>query len=255
MALRALRQRTLNTLLEDPSTLMNIQTITLELESLGKAEDAIFLQRYFKTGPGQYGEGDVFRGIRVPVLRRLSKKFEALPLDMVEELLKSLFHEDRLTALLILVHRFSKEIEDQRKIIYDLYLSNTCRINNWDLVDSSAGQIVGGFLVNRDRSPLERFAVSPILWERRIAIMSTFHYIKAGEFTDTLKIAEMLVCDTEDLIHKAVGWMLREVGKRSIETEETFLGTFYKRMPRTMLRYAIERFPEARRTAYLLGEI
>lgn len=234
---------------------MDIETVTLELNSLGVPEDAAFLQGYFKTGPGQYGEGDIFRGIRVPVLRKLSKKYETLPLDVVEVLLGSAYHEDRLTALMILVRRFEKAGEEEREKIYNLYLANTRFINNWDLVDASAGQIVGRFLVNRDRSPLARLAESPMLWERRIAIIATSHYIKEGDFIDTLKIAGILLHDREDLIHKAVGWMLREVGKRSLETEEAFLQGVYRKMPRTMLRYAIERFPEPRRKAYLRGEI
>jgi 3-methyladenine DNA glycosylase AlkD len=234
---------------------MDIKAITLELESLGNAEDAAFLQRYFKTGPGQYGEGDIFRGIRVPVLRKLSKRYETLALNEVEDLLKSGYHEDRLAALLILVRRFSKADEEERERIFTMYLCNTRYINNWDLVDLSAGQIVGCFLANRDRSPLKKLAESRVLWERRIAIISTSHYIKSGDFADTIKIAEMLLNDTEDLIHKAVGWMLREVGKRSVETAEVFLADFYRRMPRTMLRYAIERFAEPRRRAYLKGEI
>lgn len=234
---------------------MGIETITLELESLGSPGDAVFLQRYFKTGPGQYGEGDLFRGIRVPQLRKLSKKHEQLAVDSVEHLLESRYHEDRLVALLILVRRFAKADETEKERIYSTYLRNTHRINNWDLVDASAEHIVGGWLADRDRSPLTRLAASPVLWERRISIMATFHFIKAGDFTDTLRISALLLHDAEDLLHKAVGWMLREVGKRDLDTEESFLRDVYKGMPRTMLRYAVERFPEPRRKAYLRGEI
>lgn len=234
---------------------MDIAAVTLDLESLGRPEDAAFLQGFFKTGPGQYGEGDLFRGIREPVLRKLSRKHDALPVEAVESLLRSAYHEDRLTALLILVRRFSRADEPERETIYNLYLANTSRINNWDLVDASAPYIIGCYLSTRDRGPLARLAVSPLLWERRMAIISTFHFIRAGDFDDTLKIAGMLLEDPEDLIHKAVGWMLREVGKRSLEAEESFLRGAYRRMPRTMLRYAIERFPEPRRKAYLRGEV
>lgn len=234
---------------------MDIETIRLELESLGDPGDAAFLQRYFKTGPGQYGEGDIFRGIRVPVLRKLSRKYEILPVDLVECLLGSEYHEDRLTALLILIRRFSKAGDVEKERIYNIYLANTRHINNWDLVDVSAGHIVGGMLVHRDRSFLRQLAVSRILWERRIAIMATSHFIRSDDFADTLEIAGILLHDPEDLIHKAVGWMLREVGKRNLEVEEAFLAGVYERMPRTMLRYAVERFPEPRRKAYLRGEI
>lgn len=237
-----------------PPSVLTVQTIQQRLEALGDAEKAAHAQRFFKTGPGQYGEGDLFRGIRVPVLRKLAKEYRALPLAETIRLLQSSMHEDRLLALLILVYAFTKGDAATRRAIYDQYLSHTAWINNWDLVDSSASQIVGAFLVDRSRAPLYRLARSSSLWERRIAIIATFHFIKHSQFEDTLALAEILLGDSEDLIHKAVGWMLREVGKRHLDAEEGFLNQHYRTMPRTMLRYAIERFPEPKRQGYLKGE-
>jgi 3-methyladenine DNA glycosylase AlkD len=225
-----------------------------ELVRLGDSETAIFLQRFFKTGPGEYGEGDLFRGIRVPALRKLAGD-QGLTLSETEELLHSPYHEDRLLALLILVRLFTKGDEPVRKKVYSTYLKNTRFVNNWDLIDSSAPQIVGAFLFDKDRKVLERLARSRSLWERRIAVMATFHFIRRGEFDDTLKLARMLLSDREDLIHKAVGWMLREVGKKSPEAEENFLREHCARMPRVMLRYAVEKFSEPKRRRYLKGEI
>ena len=232
-----------------------IAKIQGELVEHSNAADAAFLQKYFKTGPGQYGEGDVFRGIRVPQLRKLSVAYRSLAIEQVLQLLHSVYHEDRLLALLILVLRFAKEDEAGREAIYDLYLGNTRFINNWDLVDSSAERIVGAHLKDKSRLPLERLAQSRSIWERRIAVISTSHYLRFNDFDLTLSIAERLLTDPEDLIHKAVGWMLREVGKRDLQREEKFLSTHYRRMPRTMLRYAIEKFPEERRQGYLKGTI
>jgi 3-methyladenine DNA glycosylase AlkD len=229
--------------------------IQKELGRLGDSETAVFLQRFFKTGPGEYGDGDLFRGIRVPALRKLAKKYRGLTLSETEELLRSPYHEDRLLALLILVRLYSRGIESVRKKVYSTYLKNTRFVNNWDLVDSSAPYIVGASLFDKDRGVLERLARSRSLWERRIAVMATFHFIKRGEFDDTLKIARVLLSDREDLIHKAVGWMLREVGKKNLEAEEVFLREHYKRMPRVMLRYAVEKFPEPKRLQYLKGEV
>ncbi len=234
---------------------MTVRDIQQRLEALGDPEIAAHSQRFFKTGPGQYGEGDIFRGIRVPALRKLAKQYKALPLDETTALLHSPFHEDRLLALIILTHAFSKGDESLKKTIYDLYLANTKWINNWDLVDSSAHKIVGPFLMDRSRAPLYRLARSASLWERRIAIISTFAFINRDQFEDSLAIAEILLADKEDLIHKAVGWVLREVGKRNFDVEEGFLLQHYRAMPRTMLRYAIEKFPEPRRQRYLKGEI
>jgi 3-methyladenine DNA glycosylase AlkD len=234
---------------------MKTQGISKRLKELGNKEQAAISRRFFKTGPGEYGEGDVFIGIKVPILRKLAQEFAQLPLQETRTLLTSGIHEERLLALLILVRMFDRGDDFIRREIYDLYLTNTAYVNNWDLVDLSAPSIVGSYLADRSRAPLYRLARSKSLWERRIAIMSTFHFIKNGEFSETLKIAERLLRDRQDLIHKAVGWMLREIGKRHPQTEENFLNRYYQKMPRTMLRYAIEKFPEPKRLAYLKGAI
>lgn len=228
-----------------------IDEIQSQLASLSNSEDGLFLQRFFKTGPGQYGEGDLFRGIRVPELRRLSKVHQDIPLEHVERLLHSAYHEDRLLALLILVRKYAKADEARKAGIYALYLSHTRFINNWDLVDATAEHIVGAYLSDKSREPLHQLARSRSIWERRIAILATFHFIKRDKFDETLSIAEILLTDKEDLIHKAVGWMLREVGKRDSQREEAFLSAHYTQMPRTMLRYAIEKFPQDKRRRYL----
>jgi 3-methyladenine DNA glycosylase AlkD len=232
-----------------------INKIQNEMVSLSNLEDGLFLQKFFKTGPGQYGEGDLFRGIRVPVLRRLSKTYHGISLDQTELLLQSAYHEDRLLALLILVRKFSVANEATRLDIHRLYLKNTKYINNWDLVDSSAEHIVGAFLIDKDKELLYQLARSSILWERRIAMLATFHFIKRNLFDETLRIAEILLTDKDNLIHKAVGWMLREIGKRDPYREDAFLKANYRQMPRTMLRYAIERFPEEKRLGYLKGMV
>jgi 3-methyladenine DNA glycosylase AlkD len=231
---------------------MSTSTAVLSrLKSLADPQHAIVLARFFKTGPGQYGEGDVFIGIKVPVLRKVAKEYQALPLAEVERVLHSEIHEARLVALLILILQAGKSDAKGRKVIYDLYLANTKYVNNWDLVDLSAPQIIGTYLEDKSRKPLYKLARSSSLWERRISIMSTFHFIRQEDFSDTLLIAEMLLDDKEDLIHKAVGWMLREIGKRDLAVEEGFLLQHHRVMPRTMLRYAIEKFPERKRRAYL----
>jgi 3-methyladenine DNA glycosylase AlkD len=232
-----------------------VREIRGRLQKLGNPEDAVFLQRFFKTGPGEYGSGDRFRGIRVPVLRKLSREYKNISLADAAELLRSRFHEDRLLALFLLVRLYARAEENGRAAIYRLYLARTDCINNWDLVDGSAEHIVGPFLDKGDRSPLYRLARSSNLWERRIAILATFHYIRRHDFTDTLKIARTLLDDKEVLIWRATGWMLREVGKRDLEAEEAFLRAHSKKMPRVMLRYAIERFPETSRLRYLKGEV
>jgi 3-methyladenine DNA glycosylase AlkD len=232
-----------------------IDDIQSQLVSLSNSGDAISLQRFFKTGPGQYGEGDLFRGIRVPVLRKLSKAQQDIPLEIAELLLHSAYHEDRFLALLILMCKYANADEMRRTSIYTLYLDNTRFINNWDLVDVSAEHIVGAYLSDKSQEPLHQLARSCSIWERRIAIIATFHFIKRCKFDETLRIAEMLLTDKEDLIHKAAGWMLREVGKRDIQREEAFLGVHYKQMPRTMLRYAIEKFPNEKRLRYLKGTV
>ncbi|MFA4903329.1 MAG: DNA alkylation repair protein [Desulfobaccales bacterium] len=226
-----------------------------ELARLGDTRQAAILQRFFKTGPGEYGEGDRFRGIRVPVLRKLTRKYRQLPLAEAVELLRSAFHEDRLLALFVLMDHYYQGEDAVRSRIHHLYLEHTTFVNNWDLVDASAPHLVGHYLRERDKSLLSRLAVSPVLWERRIAIMATFAFIKEGNFDETLRIARLLLGDSEDLIHKAVGWMLREVGKREMTLAETFLLAHYRKMPRTMLRYAIEKFPETKRQAYLKGTL
>jgi 3-methyladenine DNA glycosylase AlkD len=234
---------------------MSVLDIRARLRELGNEQTAQVLQRFFKTGPGQYGQGDLFRGIKVPVLRALAKEYATLAPAGVETLLQSAIHEERLLALLILVRNFAQGDEAGRKRIYGLYLKNLRRVNNWDLVDASAEHIVGPYLMDKSRAPLYRLAGSSVMWERRVAILSTFHFIKRHDFAETLKLAALMLSDKEDLIHKAVGWMLREVGKRHLLTEEEFLKVHYQRMPRTMLRYAIERFPEPQRQRYLKGKI
>jgi 3-methyladenine DNA glycosylase AlkD len=259
-----------------------------EMQTLQAARDALhacadpsrarILQRFFKTGPGEYGEGDRFIGVRVPDTRRVARAFRNLSFADLETLLQSGIHEERLLALVILNGRFRKGTGDEQAAIYRMYLSNTERINNWDLVDVSAEHIVGAYLYNtRVRAAsgktapagktaptgeqecvgerLSALARSESLWERRIAIMASFHFIRKGEYTETLRLVELLLPDPEDLIHKAAGWMLREIGKRDQRVEEEFLGKHYQQMPRTMLRYAIEKFPEERRRQYLKGTV
>ena len=228
-----------------------IKNIREEFKKLSNQEHAARLQKYFKTGKGEYGEGDKFLGLRVPVIRKIAKKYSAISLSEASEFLKSPFHEERLFALFILIDLFRRADEEDKKKIYDLYLKNTNYINSWDLVDASAVRIVGAYLFTHDKKPIYDLAKSKNLWERRIAMMATSYFIGHNEFADTLKIAEILLNDKEDLIHKAVGWMLREIGKRDFELEENFLRKHYEEMPRIMLRYAIEKFPEEKRKSYL----
>ena len=229
--------------------------IKKQLHDIASQEIAAHSQKFFKTGKGQYGHGDFFLGIRVPILRKLVKQFSSATLADATELLQSRFHEERLLALLMLVQQFKTGSPPNRHAIFTLYLNNTRLINNWDLVDSSAEHIVGAYLYKLDKIPLYKLAKSTSLWERRIAMIATFYYIKKNEFDDALAISEILCFDEHDLIHKAVGWMLREIGKRDLKKEEDFLRPHYKTMPRTMLRYAIEKFPEVRRQKYLKGTI
>ncbi|MDP8236608.1 MAG: DNA alkylation repair protein [Candidatus Erginobacter occultus] len=233
----------------------SLNAIRAALRESEDTSDADFLRRYFKTAPGEYGEGDRFIGVRVPEVRRVARRFRNLSLSKTLVLLKSEIHEERFLALVILTEKFRRGAPDEQSEIYREYLNHTRFINNWDLVDASADRIVGAYLRARSRRPLYGLARSELLWERRIAVMATFHFIKNGEFEETLKIAGMLLADREDLIHKAVGWMLREVGKRDRDLEELFLRERYRRMPRTMLRYAIEKFPENLRQQYLRGAI
>jgi 3-methyladenine DNA glycosylase AlkD len=232
---------------------MKAKEISKRLQKIGDKEDARFLQRFFKTGLGQYGGGDIFLGIRVPALRELAKEYKALSPEKVLPLLRSPYHEERLFALILFVNAFTQGDETIQKKIYDLYMANTRHINNWDLVDISAPNIVGAFLLVRSKKPLYQLAKSKSLWERRIAMLATFYFIRNNKFADTLKIAGILLQDKEDLIQKAVGWMLREVGKRDMECAEAFLQKHCPVMPRTMLRYAIERFSPAKRRKYLEG--
>ena len=234
---------------------MIVKNIQRKIQELGNSEKAKVLQRFFKTGPGEYGEGDVFVGVKVPELRKLAKEYREITVKEVQQLLRSAIHEERLLALFILVLKYSKGNETEKKRIYELYLKSTQFINSWDLVDSSAHHIIGAFLVVKSKEPLYSLAKSMNLWERRISIISTFYFIKHDKYAETLKISEILLTDEHDLIHKAVGWMLREIGKRHMPTEEKFLRKHYKRMPRTMLRYAIEKFPEDKRQGYLKGKI
>jgi 3-methyladenine DNA glycosylase AlkD len=234
---------------------MTIEIIRTKLRKAADKDKAKILQRFFKTGPGEYGEGDIFLGISVPVLRKMSKEFDGMPFNETMQLLKSTVHEERLLALLLLVRAFSKGDKAIQKRIFNIYLKNTKHINNWDLVDLTAPNIVGEYLRDKSRKPLYTLAKSNNLWKRRIAIMATFSFIRQNDFDDTLNISHLLLTDHHDLIHKAVGWMLREIGKRSPLAEEHFLQQHYRKMPRTMLRYAIERFPGAKRKKYLNGTI
>jgi 3-methyladenine DNA glycosylase AlkD len=231
------------------------QIIRSELKSLSDPAKARVLARFFKTGPGDYGEGDRFHGVVVPTIRGVVKAHRKAPGWEIRKLLRSQFHEERLTALLILVDQYQRGDDLQKRKIYDLYLASTPYINNWDLVDLTAQHIVGAYLDGKETSVLSRLALSKSLWERRIAMLATFHFIRLGDSREALRIAELLQQDRHDLIHKAVGWMLREVGKRcSLEAECEFLDEHAATMPRTMLRYAIERFPQKLRLHYLRGK-
>lgn len=231
---------------------MSVEDIRSKLKTLGDPERAAVLQRFFKTGPGEYGEGDIFLGIRVPDLRKVAKEADAT-VDDALLLLRSPVHEERLVALLILIRLFSTGNEAVKGRIFKAYLKHARFINSWDLVDLSADKIIGAYLEDKDRGPIYRLAGSRSVWERRMAMMAAFHYIKKRDYADGLNVAEILLHDSEDLIHKATGWMLREIGKRDMAVEEEFLKAHCKAMPRTMLRYAIERFPEKKRRGYLTG--
>lgn len=234
---------------------MSVELIRKEIKMQSDPAKAKFLSRFFKTDKGEYGEGDIFLGITVPEQRKIAIKFKDLPLKDVENLLKSKIHEERLIALLLLVHNFKNGNQEQKEEIYNFYLRNARYINNWDLVDISCPKIVGHFLMDKNRSILYHLAKSSNVWERRIAIISTFEFIRNNEFNDTIKISKILQRDQHDLIRKAVGWALREIGKKDVKTLENFLKDYYKQMPRTMLRYAIEKFSEKTRKKYLNGKI
>ncbi|MFZ2727188.1 MAG: DNA alkylation repair protein [Methylococcaceae bacterium] len=226
--------------------------IKTELLKLANADKAIINAKFFKTAKGQYGEGDYFIGVTVPVIRSICKQFiKQTQLSDIETLLKDPVHEIRLAGVLMLVYQFEKASKETQKQLYEFYLVNTQSINNWDLVDSSAHFIVGCYLWDKSREELYKLANASCLWQQRIAIIATFYFIKRGQFDDTLKIAELFLNHPHDLIHKAVGWMLREIGKKDQAVLESFLKQHYQIMPRTMLRYAIEKFPDNLRKQYL----
>ena len=225
-------------------------SIISDLKKLENKNKAKVMSGFFKTKKGQYGEGDIFLGITVPDQRKIAKKFKKSSFYDVKKLLENKIHECRLTGLLILVEKFESD-ESQRKKIIDLYLDNIEHVNNWDLVDLSADKILGSYLLDKDKSILKKMAISKNLWKRRISIISTYAFIKQGKFDDTITISKLLISDKEDLIHKAVGWMLREIGKRDKKTEISFLKKHYKKMPRTMLRYAIERFSDSEKKFFM----
>ena len=232
-----------------------LKELRKEIKTRSSPEVSKTMQWFFKTGKGEYGEGDIFAGLKVPAQRKLARDFRDLSMTDLKILLNSPIHEERLISLFILVDKYEKGDEQGKKVIFSFYLKNRKGINNWDLVDLSAPKIIGKHLLKKDKSLLFKFALSKNLWERRIAVLSTYEFIRNNNFAVTLKISEMLLQDDHDLIHKAVGWMLREIGKRDLPAEEKFLKIHYKKMPRTMLRYAIEKFPETKRKKYLQGKI
>ena len=232
---------------------MTARFVLQELHSVADPEKAKHLQRFFKTGQGQYAEGDVFLGITVPITRNIVKANQAIPLEQVQILIDSPYHEARLAGFLFLVLQFNKaKKEEEKKVIYDFYLSNASKANNWDLVDVTCRDVIGGYLLDKaDRSILHSLADSDNLWEQRIAIVSTWMFIKHLDFTDTLQLSEKLLSHSHDLMHKAVGWMLREVGKKDKQTLVDFLETHHKKMPRTSLRYSIEHFSPEERSYFM----
>lgn len=234
---------------------MNAEAVIAELEDLKDLEKARHSERFFKTGPGEYAEGDKFLGIRVPDQRKIAKKFRELPSSEIKKLLHNTFHEVRLTAVMLMVYKVERGGENTLQEMTGLYLDNLTAVNNWDLVDSSCHQILGRFLEDKERDLLYELAHSEDLWQKRISMITCYHFIKQQDYKDALGIAEILLDDEHDLIHKAVGWMLREIGNRDFTVEEGFLKNHYQNMPRTMLRYAIEKFEEPLRQKYLNGEI
>lgn len=228
-----------------------VNLIKKELEKRSNKEKAQILSRFFKTGRGQYGEGDIFLGVTVPEIRKVAKQFKEVAFSKIQELLDDKIHECRLAGLLILVEKYEKAEQDEKEKIFKLYLKNYKNINNWDLVDLSAPKIVGDYLINKDRKILYDLVASDHLWKKRIAILATFTFIKEKQLNDTFKISKILLNDKHDLIQKAVGWMLREAGKRDKEKEIEFLEKYASKMPRTMLRYAIEKFSELERKHFL----
>ncbi len=239
--------------MQDTHTMLS--KLKYELKQIANPEKATILQKFFKTGKGEYGEGDIFLGVTVLEQRKIAKRYVDLDLKDIKELLSNKVHEYRLTGFLILIYKFEKADEKEKKGIVDFYLKNIKSANNWDLIDCVADKILGSYLINKDKEILYELAKTDNLWKKRIAIISTFEFIKNNQFEDTLKISEILLNDEHDLIHKAVGWMLREVGKRDIEIEEAFLKKYYKTMPRTMLRYAIEKFDGKKKEFYMNRKI
>jgi len=237
------------------TTATALNPLQVTLRKLANSQDAQSQRRFFKTGPGEYGEGDVFIGVRVPEIRKIVASIKNPDLEIIKELLSSTIHEERLLALLLMVRLFEKGDDKTRADIRECYINNIDSVNNWDLVDSSAPNILGAYLFTKNKKPLYGLVKSSSMWHRRIAIMASFQFIKQGQFKDTLKLSKILLSDEHDLIHKAVGWMLREIGKRDLAVEEIFLKQHYAMMPRTMLRYAIEHFPETRRQRYLKGKV
>ena len=231
---------------------MTLAQLQRDLKSLGSPKKAKFVAGYFKTGKGEYGEGDIFLGLTVPAQRLLAKRYTHLPLADIIKLLQSKIHEQRLVALLLLTHQYEQGNNKLKTKIFQLYLKNTKHINNWDLVDGSASYIVGDYLLNRPRQVLYKLARSNSLWERRIAIIATFAFIRQGQYTDTLKLAKLLLRDSHDLIHKATGWALREVGKKDRPSLIRFLNANASTMPRTALRYSLEHLPEKQRRYYMI---
>jgi len=234
---------------------VKVKTIIQELQAAANSKKAVESARFFKTAKGEYGYGDVFLGISVPIQRQIARQYKDTPLIEVEKLLQSKYHEARLTALFILVLQYKRKQPDNKSDVVALYLRNTAKVNNWDLVDSSAPYILGEWLADKDRKILYQLANSDSLWEKRISMIACYGLIKQGDFADTLKLAKQFLQEKHDLMHKAVGWMLREVGNRNRIVEENFLQQYYATMPRTMLRYAIEKFPESLRQDYLKGRI
>ena len=234
---------------------MSAGQLRAELRSLADPDKAAFYPRFFKAGPGEYAEGDRFFGVTVPLQRKVAKRYASLPQRSLRSLLRDPVHECRLTALLVLVLQFERGGVAERERIVRFYLGHLDFVNNWDLVDSSAHKILGPWLEGRDRSLLYELAASGHLWRQRVAMIATYHFIRRDDFEDALELAARLRDHNHDLIHKAVGWMLREVGNRDRAVEENFLASHYREMPRTMLRYAIEKFEPDRRKAYLAGTL
>ena len=227
-----------------------------EIRALANKEIAQHSLRFFKTDKGEYGHGDLFLGVRAPKIRLIAKKHIDISITDMKTLIQSKYHEERFLGLIILVNKYAKTKDKKnRNQLYKIYVSSFKHINNWNLVDVTCPHVTGKHLIDKDRTILYKWAKSEDLWTKRIAMVSTFSFIRKNDLEDTFKIAEILLHDEHDLIHKAVGWMLREAGKRDLKREETFLKKYYKTMPRTMLRYAIEKFPETKRQKYLKGNL